>query len=170
MIVDGPNTIDLAVGTDRRVIESSDAQLSLPPVLMPVLLNLKAHIAGPASATVQRQSAMYRSTLTRTNQAGLQQTFATLDKGLWELEITMASLFTAFIAGVGTFIGTALLLSYNGIDHPILRRIGFTGSYVDFNRMRILVLSQATLALEVGTTGAGQSSDADVQVNCIRVL
>jgi len=172
MIIDGPNTIDLAIGTDRRIIEPSDAQLSLPPTLVPVLLNARPHSPAPTNVTTVFQgSALSRDT--SINQApssgATSVNVMMLDKGLWELEITLTTLFDyTTTPAIGSAAEWRIFLA--GVTMQLLRRMAFIGSFVDYNRVRLLLTSASQINLLAGATAAAQNSYTSGTVNAIKIL
>lgn len=171
MILDGPNTIDLAVGNDRRIVEEGDSQLSLPPVLIPVLLQSRVHNTRQAgSGTFQNSGVMVDVSINQApSTAANNLALVTLVPGLWELEMTLTTLFdyttTPTLASY-----SSIEMGYQGQTVPLVRRMAFIGSFVDYNRCRFLLNSQATLTMHVGTTIAAQNSFTSISLNMVRVL
>lgn len=169
MIIDGLTNINLAVGVDRRIIEDGDTQVAIPAAIFPTLLTLSPHNVAPTAIIVQNQSAIYEAQATLTNGVGVSPAFATLSKGLYEFEMSMASAFN-FVTAAGAFGGCAIAITYQGATTNLVKRIASVGSFVDYNRMRVLLISQATLSTTVSTNGIGQTTDMNVIVNVIRIL
>lgn len=169
MIVDGTNNMDLAIGQDRRIPQDGDAQIVIPGTINPVLLTLFPHGLGPGAATILNRSAAYSAQQTRTNQAANLLPFATLAKGLYEFEMQMITAFN-YAAAAASFLGCQLMLGYLGVNVELMRRIASNGSFVDYNRMRMLLTAQATLNINTDLTGVGQTADCAVIINVIRVL
>lgn len=170
MIVDSPMNIALAIGQERRRIENGDAQLSIPPVILPVLLGLQPHTVAVSSSVVQNQSVLAKQQTVRVNQAAITQTIITLGKGLWELEMTLATQFN-YLGAVGTLNGSHLQLLYPGPTAiNLLERFAQIGTFTDYNRMRLLLTQDVTLQLVMDITGVGQNMDASCTINCIRIL
>jgi hypothetical protein len=168
MIIDGPNTVDLAVGTDRRLPQEGDAQLLVPPLLMPVLQNLKPHRITFAG-TVRHSDSVLRSFFSHNGGGGnVTSTILTLSKGLYELEFSLASVFTAD-APSGTDHSASIEAVYLGLPIPVLFRFARVGNYVDYNRMRFLAVDDFTIQNRI-QAAAGNDVTMRSVVNAIRVL
>jgi len=172
MIIDGPNTLDLALGTDRRILEAGDSQLSLPPSLIPVLLNLRPHVPTPTVATLVFQgSAILRGTEVA-NAPSTGQTATNLlmlDKGLWEIEATMSSWFD-YGGTAPAILGALLRISYQAVTCNLLHRFAAVGAFVDYQRVRLLLTQSAQISMVNGATGVGQNNALSVTMNAIKVL
>jgi len=172
MIIDGPNTIDLAVGTDRRIPEGGDAQLQIPPILLPVLLNLKPHNPSPTATTsVFEGSALLRDVQTA-NPPSTGATAANLmllDAGVWELEMTMSSWFD-YGGTAPAVVGAQLRISYQAVVINLMLRFAAVGSFIDYNRVRLLLVSAGQISQVAGATGVGQNNAVLCTINAIKIL
>lgn len=169
MIVTTPNTFNLTIGAPGRIPEESDAQVIVPGTIMPVAYSLRPHIGGFQSAVELNESSMIETSNSRTNQAATTIAFALLGKGLWELECTLATVYN-YVGTVAAFNGVALQITYGGQIRNTIKRLSAIGSFVDRNNLKLLLLGQATLSLDLPLTGAGQSLDTVLMINCVRVL
>jgi hypothetical protein len=171
LIIDGPITYDLTVGSDRRIPQDGDAQIQVPPSVLPVVLALrKTTFKNSFGNAVPVSSLLVQADVSRVNQAALTQTLTTLAVGLWELELTLATQFN-YLSAVGTLNGAHIqLVDAVGTTIRLLSRFANVGTFTDFNRVRLLFDQQATLNLEANLTGVGQNLDARACVNCIRIL
>jgi len=167
--VDGPNVIDLALGADRRIPEEGDAQITIPSLIMPVLLQLKPTRFVQLAVTLQRDSALASLFDSRTNQAQISRDVINIDKGLWEFEISMAtSCNFAYVAN--SDFGVSCDLAYAGFTIPLLKRFFSIGNFNDYNRLRLLLVEPAKIQSNISLTGVGQSADMRLTVNAIRIL
>jgi hypothetical protein len=170
MIIDSISNVGLAIGTDRRSLEQSDAQLSVPNIRLPVLLALETHQGTPGASIVTRQSYLFTQVISRTNQAALSLGMGILGKGLWEMEMTLSSWFN-FSTTVGANLGVELQLTYKNNTYDLLRRLALLNqTFTDFNRLRLLLEEDSQISVKAEITGVGQSLDAIATVNAIRVL
>jgi len=172
MIIDGPNTIDLAVGTDRRIPQAGDSQLELPPLLMPVLLNLKPHSPSPTVTNALFEgSAILRDVQTSNppSSAAAAANLMLLDQGVWELELTMSAWFD-YGGTAPAVVGAQLRISYQSVVINLLLRFASVGSFIDYNRVRLLLLSPAQLSQVAGATGVAQNNSVLCTINAIKVL
>lgn len=169
MIIDSAVTYDLTIGQSGRRPTPDDAQVVVPPIISPVALTLMPHLDNVADTVELNASAFYHTQVSRTNQAAIQQIIATLAPGLYELELSLST-FSSFSTAVGAFVGTAILLTFGTFQKAVLKRLAAGGSFTDYNRLRVLLRQDATLALEIGVTGVGQSLDGSAHVNVIRIL
>ena len=168
MIIDGLNVIDLAIGADRRIIEEGDAQLRVPSVIAPVLLNLRPTVDLWSNSAEQAGSVFGQIEGSRSNQAQSDLAFMTLAKGLWELEFTLSTLFSYTMVGPGN-AGVDLKINYISTTR-VLRRYPQIGSFVDFQRMRVLLIKPASIILGMPANGVGQVLDASATLNAVRVI
>ena len=172
MIVDGVNVMDLALGADRRIVEDGDAQLVIPSTIIPVLLNARPHSPAPTLATTVFQGSVLArdaETINGPAQGDTAFNLMLLDRGLWELEYSMASLFDFTTTPAGPS-RNRLRITYQGITLDLLARYAQIGSFNDFGRSRLLLSSSAQISQVVGFTGAGQNDLVHCSVNAIRIL
>lgn len=169
MIVDTANNVALAQGQLRRIIENGDAQVTVPSVILPVLLQLQPTQVISDSAVVLQQSGIGGVMGTRTNQAAGSFGIMTVPPGLWEFEISLSSWFN-FANVAGAFTGASIVLVYQGFTMRLLERLATAGSFTDYNRLRMLLESQALVQMFIDATGPGQSVDGVAVVNAIRIL
>jgi hypothetical protein len=170
VIVDAGITTDLTVGQDRRIPQDGDTQTLVPPVVAPVVLALKPMSPNPVLGTGNIESA-YRSTSVSVapSSAANDVDIMTLAPGLYELELNMASWFD-FVktAAADSFVGIYLI--YLNVNMVLLYRYAAIGSFNDYNRLRLLLKSQATIGRRNGATGVGQNLTFTTLINAIRIL
>lgn len=169
MIVDSPNSFNVTIGAETRVPEEGDAQVVIPATILPVVLSLKPLQTTISTTDTLTQSNIYVASALSANAVSFQSLFGTLGAGLWELEMSLITLFN-FVPAPGSFIGAAILLNQNSVDKQMVRRFGSIGSFVDNQRMRILLRNKATLLIELGSTGVGQNIDSIAIVNAVRII
>lgn len=169
MIIDGPITFDLTVGADRRIPSFGDGQTLIPPSIQPVVLALRPHTT-PALGEVVSDSFVQSFLITRTNQAGVSTLINTLRPGLWELELTLSS-WMNFSETAGLFARIDVEYIFpNATQVGLSRFCLINSSFVDFQRNRILLIRPMSINLRLPLTGVGQSIDALVTINAIRII
>jgi len=170
VIIDGPITFDLTMGADRRIPQDGDAQTQVPPIVNPVVLALKPTKFSNGGQSVISSSTLIDLSLVRNNQAAVNQPIHTLVPGLWELECSLTTQFD-YAGAVGTLNGVAIMLrSVTGTQCRILQRLAAIGTFVDYNRLRLLLVENVILSLDVGITGVGDHQDSRASINAIRIL
>lgn len=169
MIVDQGLTFDLTIGTTKRIPQDGDAQVVVPPMVMPIALMIQPTRVA-SSAALQVSSHIAESLITRAaSQATSPNTMTTLSPGLWELEMTLANWFD-FQNVQGAFTRTTLELIYQGFTITLLSRFAAPGSFTDFQRLRLLLTSNADLVHRAPGTLALQTLDTEATLNAIRIL
>lgn len=169
MIIDSPTIVDMAVGVDRRVIESGDVQVFLKPEVRLTIPILKTTRSVRDSSIVQNESAFLHVSQVRFNQAALTTPIMLLAKGLWTIQMTLTSKFD-WAAAAGVLGGIKAEMVYSGDTNTLLFHIATIGLFVNQVTYTYLLNEQATLQLTTDITGAAQHSDARVTVNAIRNL
>lgn len=174
MIVDTPITVDLALGTERRVIDQGDAQVLIPPSVQPVALFLLPTLTSPPATVPMETSAIRSNTRSNTNQAASSDVLLQLAAGFWELEIWLDSTanFThGFVAGTDTGVRITLETLAALTLHPLIQRYVVQNfSAHDYTRLRVLLREPLELVHRVQVTGVGQSILSAAVVNAIRIL
>lgn len=169
MKIDTPLTFGLTVGQDRRIPQDGDAQVEVPPMVLPVALMIHPTSFVVGGGIVQGSS-IVDIFLTLTNGVAVQSNMFILAPGLWELELTLASVFN-YNAPLGQADGAEITMEYqNSGNIQILERIAAIGSFTDYNRLRVLLTSNAVIALLLDGNGVGQTVTARGTVNAIRIL
>lgn len=171
MIVDSGLNIGLAVGQDRRLMQEGDAQVVIPPTILPVVLALQPLAAMPGQNDTPVTSFLYHREFSTPQNTGAAETrICILSKGLWELELSIASWFNyAMILATPSFV--SFTLDYQGTNLiTLLKRYATSGSFTDYNRLRILLQSDADINAENPVTGVGQNCVSDFTLNAIRIL
>jgi len=172
MIVDQPITADLTLGADRRIVQDGDTQLVVPPVITPVVLSLRptSLVQQPVGPAID-DSRTFHFFAARVNQAALSSPTVVLNKGLWELEFTMATSFDytaapplATLSGAEIQLGTALATV------SLLTRFPQIGSFTDFGRCRVLLREATTVFVFTPASGAAQNIAQKACVNAIRII
>ena len=172
MIIDGPITFDLTLGQDRRVPQEGDAQTDVPPVINPVVLALRPTrlLTQPANPTLT-DSTLFDFFISRVNQVALTSTLVTLAKGLWELEMSVASIFDFNpVPPLTNASPVELSLTNSLVTTVIGSRFPAIGSFTDYNRLRILLLEPTAINLFVPLTGVTDDLSVQVSLNCIRII
>jgi hypothetical protein len=171
MIVDTPFTFDMTVGQERRIPQDGDNQLLIPPTLNGVFLGLRpTSIGGAQGAVPIRESFLVQQDLFRNNQAAVSQLLLTLPAGLFELEMTLSTQFD-YAGAVGTANGATIQLTDAlGNIVRMLSRFAAIGTFVDYNRVRLLLRAASSLNLDVSITTVAQHLDVRAAVNAIRIL
>jgi len=169
MIVDKALTFDLTIGVDKRIPVDGDAQVQVPALVMPVCLMIQPTRVSSA-AGVETTSHLAESLLTRAaSLPSTSTTVTTLAAGLWELELSLASWFD-FQNTVGLFLRNVIELSYQGFTITLVARLVAPGSFTDYQRLRLLLSSNAGIIHRVPATGVAQTLDSEMMVNAIRIL
>lgn len=169
MIIDSPTIVDLALGTDRRVLEPGDTQLRLPGAVQPVIQLMKPLRTVRDTTTVQTESAFVHVSQLRVNQAALSSNIMVLAKGLWRLQVQLVSKFNWAVAA-GTLGGVKVEMVYNGDTNSLLMHVATVGTFNSKAEYDYLLIENATLQITTDITGVSQNSDARVTVNAVRVL
>lgn len=172
MIVDGPITVDLTQGQDRRIPQDGDTQTVVPPSVSPVVLALRNtnFLTQPANPTIVDSTA-WDFFQARLNQAASTNAMVTLAPGLWELEMLLTTSFDYVSAPPQVLAGAvAILASVGGVTTRLISRYPAIGTFTDFNRMRVLLRTATLLQSFVPLTGAAQNAAFIIQVNAIRIL
>lgn len=170
MIVDAPITTDLTVGQDRRIPQDGDTQTIIPATVLPCVLSLKPMSPNPLASTPNLESA-YRSTSVAIapSSAAADVDIMTLAPGLYELELNMASWFDFTKTGAAdSFCGIYLI--YLNVNMLLLYRYATTGSFNDYNRLRLLLKAQGTIGRRNGATAVAQNITFTTMINAIRIL
>jgi hypothetical protein len=173
--IDSTNILDLAIGTDRRTIEPGDMQVTLPPILYPTVPVVKTHLVAPSATNAKLQSSgLFTISQTRTNQVALSTGIVLLGQGLWDISIALATQFN-YLGAVGTFNGVhveLVLLTIATI--PLLERFASITVNNDIITHRLLLNHKdsdlARIQITTDVTGVGQTADAKVTLNCVRLL
>jgi hypothetical protein len=92
-----------------------------------------------------------------------------LPAGLWELELNLASWFDFTKAG-GAVVSAGIYIIYLGVNTLLLARYAATGSFNDYNRLRLLLRQPAVIGTRLGVTAAGQNITITAIINAIRIL
>lgn len=170
MIIDYSGVIDLAVGVDRRTLQDGDAQLTIPPTVVPIVHNIRITNMSADSTTVHQASALAEvvdsmgpSTTNRTTNVLL------LQRGLWEIDCSLATKFD-YNQALGTNSPTNIQIVYQSYTVRLLSRYPAIGNFSDGRTYRLLLIQTATIRLFLPTTLAAQNQDAHVSVNAVRVL
>lgn len=170
MIIDYGGTIDLAVGTDRRTMEQGDAQVVIPNVVLPIVLNLRPTFIAVNTTTKIEGSILLTFQQTQlASVAGSTLNVQTLAKGLWELEMSLSSLYS-YAVTVAANRSLQAILSYQGQTSTLMTRFPTIGSFVDLARFRLLLTSDATIQMIQPTTGVSETFIYHLNANCIRIL
>lgn len=169
MIVDSPIVSDMAIGVDRRIMQEGDSQLLLPASIQSVALAIRPTTTGVLTNVVMQQSVFAEAALLLNNSAPATGNLFTLGAGLWELEMTLASKFD-FSSAVGTLVSSDIAIVYRGAGRRLLSRLAEIGSYTDYNRMRLLLDTQAVIQVRGGITALAEHMDLLAIVNAIRIL
>jgi len=169
VIIDGPNVLDLGIGAGRRIIQDGDSQLLIPPTLLPVLLNIKRTVIPASNAIVNDQSCLGEATVTANNSATFTTNIIVLAAGLWELEMSLCTSFD-YLTAAGAIGGADITLTYHAGSRRLLSRRASVGTFVDYNRMRLLLDEQTTVGIRHWLTAVGEHADSVTVINAIRIL
>lgn len=172
MIIDGPITFDLTMGSDRRIPQSEDAQTQVPSVVIPVVLALKPTVIDNGGGNLIFTSTVSDVALSvAPSSAASFSAIHILSPGLWELEMAMSSNFNfAMVAGTPGGCGIELQDAITGGRTAVIFRSAFSGSAVDGARLRLLLVKQISLRMFFTATAVAQNIDFRAMVNCIRIL
>lgn len=177
MILDTPISYDITVGAERRTPTDQDTQTIVPPVLSPVALSARAHLLIPQlTIAAQPQSVLTHFFSARVNQAAQSNAVAIMPKGLYEIEMTLATSFDYTAAPpLATLSGVEIqvqqFLPTLGSVIALLTRFPTIGSFTDFNRVRLLIaVDQVQFVLFVPASGVAQNIAAKCSLNIIRIL
>lgn len=172
MILNRPLLYDLTQGDEARIPTADDATLILPPVLQPVVLALRSTVllTQPPNPTLSG-SAMFDFFQARVNGVATTSSMVTLPKGLWELELSMATSFDYTPVPPLTNLSPVEIQLSNSLSTiVIVSRFPAIGSHQDFNRLRLLLLEPTSLNLFVPLTGVTDDLAVQLSCNCIRIL
>lgn len=171
MILGGSNNYNITQGDFLRTPQENDASVVVPPTVLPVVLSLRPTIVNQPNSIDQDGSTLEWNFIARNNQAAASTPIIRIKAGLWELEVTCATWFNYTPTPPLTSASDAgLSFQYEGITTPILARYPQTGSFTDFNRLRILIKSVAEISLVYPATGAAEHLIIKGVVNAIRIL
>lgn len=170
MIVDSDLILTSARGTERRVIEAGDTSLTIPPVLQATYLPILQTQAANTGTEVQRFSSMSGNEVSRTNQAALDTTVLTLEKGLWRINFSCSSAFN-WAHVVGTAVGEVeVYANFDSGVQTLYASFARIGTH-DFQReLTILALANFEIHHSIGITGVGQTTDSMFQINASKIL
>jgi hypothetical protein len=175
MIIDGPITSDLTVGADTRIVQDGDAQIVVPATVLPVVLALRPTRLIPfGGGELVNDSTLVNFFLSRVNLGSATNTVIQLSKGLWELELTMATVFDYLPVPPSTGTSpveitlTDALISTQTV--VMLSRFPSIGSWVDYNRLRVLLTATHRVQVFVPITGATDDLAVQLSLNAIRIL
>lgn len=169
MIVESPLTFGLTIGADRRIPNEDDSKVFIPATVQPVVLMLQPHSAWPNISTIANGSAVGELANNITNAAGVDSILFTLPRGLWKLQITLASGFN-WAATPPALSGATVSLLYQGFSLQLITRTAAIGSFFDTLEMDFIFQSDAVLSLLLDTNGVAQTTTAKMIGNAIRVL
>ena len=172
MLLDQGVVYDLTLGSERRIPQDGDAQLTVPPTIIPVALALRPTVikSQPPNPT-ENGSLLFQFFIARLNQGAVTNTIATLPKGLWEFECVQSCAFDYAAAfPLTNASGCEIQLAGSLATVALLSRFPTIGAFVDYNRLRVLLSEQATIQSSVPITGAAQNLAQKISVNCIRIL
>lgn len=172
MIIDSPIAYDLTLGADSRIPEEGDAQVHVPASVLPVVLFLRPTVLlnNPANPLLAR-SVLFHLFIARVNQAAVGTSLVQLVRGLWEIEISMASSFDYTPAPpIGNAAGVEVRLINSIVSTTALTRFPQIGSFTDYTRYRVLFQETTTISLQVPLTGLTDDLAVQVSVNAIRIL
>lgn len=171
MIVDNPVTFELTLAQDKRIPQTNDARLEVPPLIMPAVLSLLPHHVMTSAAIAEDESFFATRTVQiAPSSAAAANPICILGPGLWELEINFA-VNGDFASVAATPSLTAIQMNFQGgATTHFLSQYITNGVLVQFGRWRILIRSQMELRILTPATAAGQNIAAQANVNGIRIL
>jgi hypothetical protein len=171
VIVDSPLLAGLTLGSGRAVPEQGDSQVTVPPTIIPVTQACTPHVFYASTHSADQTSTFTEITQNLTNQAQTEVNIATLPKGLYLLQMNMASWFSFTPAGpVTTGAEIRAKISANGTQVKLLSRYPFTGSFTDYFECLILAVDDLILTQVGGITGAAQFLTVRTLINAVRIL
>lgn len=172
MILNRNLVYDMTVGDALRSAEVGDNNVTVPPLVMPIVAALRQTSVIPFALrfTLLEGSGFTESTLLQTNGPGLIQTMMTLGPGVWELEFNMSTVFN-YTKVAADLNGASVTLTYQGNVLSLIKRFAILNlSSVDSAKFRFLFTSVAVLNQVIPVTGVGQTCESNCSMNAIRIL
>lgn len=171
MIIDSPSIIQLALGTDRRLPESGDAQVIIPNTLLPCVDVMQVTRSLPNASTPIGESSLTESQRINNNQAASQDVLITIPPGLYILECFLSSLANALSTLTAADTGVRITLDFGssivtllGLYQALNAAAQVGGTYT------VLLPVQAQLIHRVQITPVGQTILSRASVNVRRIL
>jgi hypothetical protein len=175
VIVDNPLILNITAGAGRSIPETGDNQVVIPATMSPVVSPCQPHLLYSASAGLQGANLSFFNTIVvqRNNQAQVNTQILILPKGLYEIDVYLASKFNFTPAAAGT-VGAEVVMFIGpagaNASTIVISRWAFTGSFTDTMRFRLMANDELRFDLRVGITGAAEFADARVGLNAVRIL
>lgn len=170
MIVQSSVSYDLTLGQTSRVPTQDDTVVQVPPSIQPVVLSLVPHGVRQFPAVNFNSFFIDGQQGRAPSQALLTSDIATISPGVWELELTLMSWFD-YNGAAQTFNHTGVVINYPiGTPITVLARRSSVGSFTDFNRMRVLLTSNAIIQIQNPGTLAAQNNELIATINAIRII
>jgi hypothetical protein len=169
MLIDSPLTFGLTFGVDRRIPEADDARVLVPPVVNPIALMTQPHRVITTGETLSNGSGLNDFQSTVTNGGPTTTDCFTLPPGLYELEYSITAVFN-FVGTVGTLNGVDVTLVYQGQSIQLVELAAQIGTQTYYGRVRLLLVQNAVLRLNLDANGVGQTTTSALMANAIRIL
>lgn len=171
MIIDTPLIPDLARGTGRVIPQEGDAQVHLPPMIMPVVECCFPHQFAVLNSTTIRTSATANFQLTRTNLGITSAIIMVVPPGIYDIyvHVTMRTNYTLIPSATPDFRVHFIEGGLSRFDMLLLFATVGANQCV-FAQNRLLVIGSGIVEWFVNANGVGQSLDVNGSVNLVRVL
>lgn len=175
MIIDQSTVIDVAVGNQRRTIESGDAQTIIPNQTLVTLPSQRILTLNTApGAAIIEDSVLTSLSMNLTNAVGSAGTIVTLKKGFWDLDLAMYAAFD-YNWTVGSFNQAFMLILGVGVTQLALITMLPTASTNSplqqaVFRTRVLMREDFFLQGQWGATTVAQHADIRWTALCNRLV
>jgi hypothetical protein len=169
VIIDSQILSLLLKGTDRQVPEEGDSQIRMPNLIMMTVPPVQPMIALVGSGGSGNQSYYSNVANTLTNGAGSSSILATLQPGLYTLDLHLAARFNYTVTGA--ILCDASLNIFDGTSsNTILGLYAFIGAFSVNTKISMLLNKSFSIRLSSVTNGAGQTMDYNGSVLVTRHL
>lgn len=171
MIVNSNLIAAIGIGSDAAMPQPEDAQLVIPPTLVPSLLFTTPMVIDVSTVIPQTTSFMEANENVHTNLAANSITLATLARGLWEITFNVSAWFNYDSAGAGgDFVAYRLISQPSTVLSNVISFAARQGLFMFSTNIRVLLQQETTINRRNPTNGVGQTIQNSVSIIANKIV